>query len=202
MFKMIVDAITVVGLMQLKAVTKALGHAFPSTFGRRVRVLNVSEPETDDRLPGRWTKVTVHIAPDGYTWRGSASEVWVDIETGTVSRHPPCAVNHTEYASTGFDCVADLIGFPTELAVHALATPARRYYAWQEERTGLDRNSRMFLEKLRGHVPADVHAALSAGFRALRAERLAEEAAFRTRRAAEREAAAEAFRRTGKLNDA
>ena len=200
MLKAIIDGVLALGLMQVEATKKAFNRAFPTTFARRVRVPNVSEPEADDRMPGAWTKVTVHVAPDGYTWRGSTSRIWVDINTGTVAMYPSFAVNHTEYASTGFDCLADIVGIPTTLVLHPLLWPVRRYYAWQEERTGLDRNSRKLLEKLEGKVPADVHAALTTGFRALRAERLADDAAFRAQRAAEIAAATEEFRRTGKLS--
>lgn len=196
----ILSLIAVSAISQARSASQEFNRAFPATFGRLVRVLHVSEPEEDEYLPGTWTKITLRITPDSYTWSGRTCQLWVDVATGTISLHPSCAVHEKEYHSEGIDVLFDIIGMPTTLVLHPLLWPVRRYYARQEERTGLDRNSRKLLEKLEGKVPADVHAALATAFRALRAKRLADEAAFRAQRAAEIAAATEEFRRTGKLS--
>ncbi len=92
--------------------------------------------------------------------------ITIDVEAKQLVHCPSLSVNTPQ--SGGQLDGTNIFGFVGWMVIQLIAWPGRAYYRRTEEYTGLYRNSRALLNKLRGQIPEETLAALTEGFHAKR----------------------------------
>ncbi len=160
--RMLIDVTTFFVMKQLDAAWMELRYAYPSTFGRRVRVAGINGPGAGDLDHPHWTRIAFTVTPGDAT----PHTITIDVEVKQLVHCPSLSVN--AQPSGGHLDGTNILGFVGWLLIQFIAWPGRAYYRLTEEYTGLYRNSRALLNKLRGQIPEETLAALKEGFHARR----------------------------------
>ncbi len=156
--KGLLDIVVFLVWVQFETAWRELKRAFPSTFGRRLRVVGIDHTETEGSNPSRRASIRFHVGRA----QDEPDTITVDLNGEWLITCPSYALN--DRGTGGCMDAAYWFGLLTGLVFSLLLWPVRIYYGWTEEYSNLDRNSRAVLSKLEGQIPAEIYPALVQGF--------------------------------------